>query len=276
MGTSWSEEEKGSSQQEAQPVHQSESEAITTSRKSGTLAPSFIAQNNNNNNNNHQHHHRQLDEPKYKEAKKDVLKLPHNCEAIIKDNSDTPIDKSSVEKLYEQLHAGVYLNGRRKKYWVDKKGNNCFMVFANGLMITWIENPTYWYLHTVQTSDHVGNITVAQLRQVAWLEVHGRLHATLLSPGVTYQVAFVIMLEYSSYGWEVPVNFRLTLPNGSKQQHKENLKEKPKGEWLRIPVGEFKASPENVGEIEFSLYEYDGGSWKKGLIVKSAIIEPKY
>lgn len=37
MGTSWSEEEKGSSQQEAQPVHQSESEAITTSRKSEIL-----------------------------------------------------------------------------------------------------------------------------------------------------------------------------------------------------------------------------------------------
>ncbi|KNA08366.1 hypothetical protein SOVF_163150 [Spinacia oleracea] len=150
------------------------------------------------------------------------------------------------------------------------------MVFADGLKITWAENPTHWYLHTTQTSDH-GNITIAQLRNVAWLEVHGRLHTTHLTPGVTYQVAFLIMLEYASYGWDVPVNFRLTLPNGNKQEHKENFNEKPKGEWLRIPAGEFKvSSPENVGEIEFSLYEYDGGSWKKGLIVKSAIIEPKY
>ncbi|KMS96714.1 hypothetical protein BVRB_8g200190 [Beta vulgaris subsp. vulgaris] len=265
MGTSWSEEQKGSSERQDQPVYHSESDTIS-SQKSDINTPVPITRNNNNNS-----HH--LNEPK--ESKRVLLKLPHNCEAIINDNSDSPIDKSSPEKVYEQLHAGVYLNGRRKKYWVDKKGNNCFMVFANDLKITWAENPTYWYLHTAQTSDH-GQISVAQLRNVAWLEVHGRFHTKNLSPGVTYQVAFSIMLEYTCYGWELPVNFRLTLPNGSKQEHKENFKEKPKGEWLRIPVGEFKASPENVGEIEFSLYEYQGGSWKKGLVIKSAIIEPKF
>lgn len=38
--------------------------------------------------------------------------LPHNYEAIIKD-ADMRIDDSSMEKLYEQLYAGIFLNKKR-------------------------------------------------------------------------------------------------------------------------------------------------------------------
>lgn len=41
------------------------------------------------------------------------LKLPHNCEAIVKD-ADTPLDKLSMDELYDQLYAGVFLNQTRK------------------------------------------------------------------------------------------------------------------------------------------------------------------
>ena len=117
---------------------------------------------------------------------------------------------------------------------------------------------------------------MAILRGVCWLEVHGKLHTSKLTHGVTYQVAFLIMVEETAYGFQVPVNFRLTLPNGSKQEHREeHLSQKPKQEWLRIPIGEFKTSPENQGEIEFSLYEFEGGNQKKGLVIKAVSIEPK-
>ncbi|XP_057545102.1 protein PHLOEM PROTEIN 2-LIKE A1-like [Amaranthus tricolor] len=274
MGNNLSEEQNESSQQQHQalPVHHEyypESDQALSSQRSDVKTHHH----DHHDPYHHQDHYHHVNKPKV-DKRSVKSKLPHNCEAILKNNSDLPIDNSSIHKLYEQLHVGVFLNGRKMKYWVDKKGNNCFMVFANGLKITWGENPTYWYLHTEQTSDE-GLITVAQLRNVAWLEVHGRFNTTYLTPGVTYQVTFLIMLEFTSYGWEVPINFRLTLPNGTKQEHKEHLQEKPKGEWLRIPVGQFRASPENIGEMEFSLYEYEGGSWKKGLILKSAIIEPR-
>lgn len=116
MGTSWSEEQKGSSERQDQPVYHSESDTIS-SQKSDINTPVPITRNNNNNS-----HH--LNEPK--ESKRVLLKLPHNCEAIINDNSDSPIDKSSPEKVYEQLHAGVYLNGRRK---VSDFSNNCILAF---------------------------------------------------------------------------------------------------------------------------------------------------
>lgn len=83
------------------------------------------------------------------------------------------------------------------------------------------------------------------------------------------------MLKDPAYGWEIPVNLRLTLPDGSKQEHKENLMEKPRGRWIEIPAGEIKSSTEKTGEMEFSLYEYEGGKWKKGLLIKGVKIQPK-
>nr|DAD43885.1 TPA_asm: hypothetical protein HUJ06_002115 [Nelumbo nucifera] len=72
-------------------------------------------------------------------------KFPHNYEAIIKD-ADCPVNRSSIEKLLEQLYSGVFLNQKRKKYWVQKNsGHNCFMLFARDLSITWGENKGYWH-----------------------------------------------------------------------------------------------------------------------------------
>lgn len=104
----------------------------------------------------------------------------------------------------------------------------------------------------------------------------GKFETKKLSPRTLYEVAFEIMLKDPSYGWEVPVNVRLTLPDGNKQEHKENLMKKPRGEWIEIPVGEFVTSPENTGEIEFSIYEFEGGKWKRGLVIKGVAIRPKY
>lgn len=120
------------------------------------------------------------------------------------------------------------------------------------------------------------SVDVAELLNVCWLEVGGKFETNKLSPGTLYEVAFEIMLKDPAYGWEVPVNIRLTLPDGNKQEHKENLMKKPRGEWIEIPVGEFVTSPENTGEIEFSIYEYEGGKWKRGLVIKGVAIRPKY
>lgn len=120
------------------------------------------------------------------------------------------------------------------------------------------------------------SIDVAELLNVCWLEVHGKFDTTELSPGVLYEVAFVIMLKDPAYGWEVPVYFRLTLPNGIKQERKEILMTKPRVQWIEIPVGEFIPSQENCGEMEISMFEYSGGKWKRGIVVKGVIIRPKH
>ncbi|KAK9226985.1 hypothetical protein WN943_012033 [Citrus x changshan-huyou] len=213
-------------------------------------------------------------ETQVREAREAELKLPHMYEAIVKD-ADSPIDKSSVDKLYDQLYCGVFLNQKSKRYWVEKKsGCNSFMLFSRALLITWAEDNRFWIWTPVkESSDDI--MDVAELVQVCWLEIHARLDTTKLSPGISYEVLFVIMLKDPAYGWEVPVSLRLLLPNGTKQEHKENLIVKPRNQWIEIPVGGFKSTPENAGEMEISMYEYEGGKWKRGLVVKGVIIRPK-
>ncbi|GFQ04829.1 protein phloem protein 2-like a9 [Phtheirospermum japonicum] len=134
--------------------------------------------------------------PKPNQSTKQVS-LPHNYEDILK-HADSPVDRSSTEKLLEQLYAET-----------------------------------------------------------------------------TYEIAFILKLKDPAYGWQVPVNLRLTLPDGTKQERKENLMEKPREKWIEISAGEFKSSAEKVGEIEISLFEYEGGIWKKGLLIKGIVIRPK-
>ena len=45
------------------------------------------------------------------------------------------------------------------------------------------------------------------------------------------------------------MNVMLILPDGNKQERKENLVGKPRGEWIEIPIGEFVASPEKTENI---------------------------
>lgn len=119
-------------------------------------------------------------------------------------------------------------------------------------------------------------VDVAEMLDVCWLEIHGKFEIYKLTPGIMYEVVFVVMLKDPAYGWEVPINVRLTLPDGNKQEHKENLMEKPRSKWVEIPAGEFMVEPRKGGFVEFSLYEYEGGDWKKGLLVKGAAIRPKH
>ncbi|KAL8107553.1 lectin-like [Apium graveolens] len=209
---------------------------------------------------------------KTSDLRSEVKPPPHNYEAIVK---DAAIDKSSTEKLFEQLYTGLLLKQKKQKYWVDKKSHaNFFMLYARSFTITWSEDKRFWHWPYLSESDGVF-IDVAEMLNVCWLEVHGKLEASMLSPGVLYEFVFEVMLRDPAYGWEVPVNLRLTRPDGSKQEHKENLMEKPRGRWIEIVIGEFMASQEKSGEIECSLYEYQGGKWKKGLLVKGVAVRPK-
>lgn len=105
--------------------------------------------------------------------------------------------------------------------------------------------------------------------------MHGKFDTTKLSPGILYEVVFVVMLNAAAYGWEVPVNVRLTLPEGNKHERKVSLMDIPRGQWTEIPIGDFRASPGKIGNIEFSMYEYEGGNWKSGLLIKGVAVWPK-
>ncbi|KAL3739181.1 hypothetical protein ACJRO7_020562 [Eucalyptus globulus] len=184
---------------------------------------------------------------------------PHEHQSIL-GTTDAP------PPIHDQLYAGVFLNNRTMKHRVEKESKkNCFMIYARGLSITWAENNSY-------CDD--APVEMAELLDVCWLDVHDRFDVSKLSPGTTYEVAFVILMRSSGYGWQIPVNFRLTLPDGTKQEHKENLKEKPRGDWIEIKAGELSTSKHKEGEMEVYMFEH-GAHWKSGLVLKGVLIRPK-
>ncbi|KAI3879143.1 hypothetical protein MKX03_010647 [Papaver bracteatum] len=203
--------------------------------------------------------------------------LPHKYDCIIQE-ADMNINQS---KLHSHLSSGILLNQKKQKYWIDDSGCNCFMLFPRSLAITWAEDKQYWHWPSVKessTSDEMA-IEVAELLNVCWLEANGKLDISKLTPGVKYDILFVVMLKNSAYGWEAPVNLRLVHPDGKTQQRKENLQVKPKSQWIELHAGEFQTPPQpddkQEKEIQFSLFEYEDGRWKRGLVIKGVIVRPK-
>ncbi|CAN8325313.1 unnamed protein product [Cochlearia groenlandica] len=201
---------------------------------------------------------------------------PHNYVAILKD-TDLPPISSSIEKL----RSGVFLNPKKLiKYWVDEKNSNCFMIFPRKLSITWSDDPNYWTWSPTKESPNETIVEAAELKNVCWLEISGKFDTENLTPGITYEVVFKVKLEDPAYGWDTPVNLKLVLPNNYKnkttQDQKVSLRELPRYKWVDVRVGEFVHDKSATGEIAFSMHEYEGGVWKKGLFLKGVTIRPKY
>ena len=118
------------------------------------------------------------------------------------------------------------------------------------------------------------NIEVARLSHVCWLDVRGKLKMSELSPGISYDVYYQVKLTKGAFGWEIPINLRLSLPDGRVRNRQVSLLRKPRGEWMELNVGNFQTQQGEDREVCFDLYSY-GKLWKNGLIVKAAILRPR-
>ncbi|XP_015871395.2 protein PHLOEM PROTEIN 2-LIKE A1 [Ziziphus jujuba] len=170
---------------------------------------------------------------------------------------------------------GEFHEFKRKKIWVDKKtGYKCMMLYPRWLDIAWGGHPGYWVWNCYkETSDE--NIEVAKLAAVCWLQVRGQFKMSELSPGVDYEIAYIIKIKNGASGWELPVTLEINnLSERKVQKRVVSLLEKPRGDWIELNGGSFQTNKEGPRDVWFTLYEH-GGHWKKGLIIKGIIIRPK-
>lgn len=211
------------------------------------------------------------EDKKQPQAKREGI---HNFNEIVGWDQNITQDQACTD-------TGVFLGSptKTKRFWVDKRKTNCFMLFPRGLSIIWGENSSYWTWPSLgDGSDGAGGgagIEMAELKNVCWLEVRGELELSHLTPGVAYEVVFEVMVKARSYGWHVKVDLRLKFPDGRIQERKESLEEQPRDEWLRLKVGDVETHRGQNGVLVISLSEYGGGHWKKGLVVKGIRITPK-
>uniref|UniRef100_A0A5B7B4V9 Protein PHLOEM PROTEIN 2-LIKE A1-like n=1 Tax=Davidia involucrata TaxID=16924 RepID=A0A5B7B4V9_DAVIN len=168
----------------------------------------------------------------------------------------------------------VFLEHKRKKKWVDgKSGHHCFMLYPRSLYITWGQHE-YWNWNCFKETSDDENIEVVKLSHVCWLDVRGKFKISDLSPGIVYEIAYVVKLTNGASGWELPITLRLSLPDGTLKERQVSLLEKPRGQWIELNVGNFQSQDGENREVCFDLYEH-GGHWKSGLVIKGAILRPK-
>lgn len=204
-----------------------------------------------------------------------ITRPPLNFLAIL-NKYGTNLDTSSPEKLTQQLYAGVFLTPYTLKYFVDEKSNkNCFVLFAREFNVTHGNNPQCWrWIKDKETSGE--DIEVAELLEVWWLDVNGKIRTIDLSPGTLYEIVFIVkkMPGYADNESNFSLNLIINFQYSKSLSRSESLEGKPLENWFEIQVGEFVMLPQYVGDMVFFLQQHHGDC-KRGLIVKCAIVRPK-
>uniref|UniRef100_A0A0A9D7A3 Uncharacterized protein n=1 Tax=Arundo donax TaxID=35708 RepID=A0A0A9D7A3_ARUDO len=100
-----------------------------------------------------------------------------------------------------------------------RSGAKCFMLSARALSIVWGDDPACW----IWTASIPGSRfpEVAELVDVCWLEISGKLNLSLLSAGTTYAAYLIYTIADDSYGLEcnvgiLPPKATVTVVSGTK------------------------------------------------------------
>ncbi|XP_044955817.1 F-box protein PP2-B10-like [Hordeum vulgare subsp. vulgare] len=218
-----------------------------------------------------------------------------------------PAPPSSKKELFLRLSAGpALLQDRLVSVWLDREtGAKCYMLSARNLFIVWGDTPEYWSWIPLEDSRFSEG---AELLDVCWLEIHGKIHSKMLSQDTTYAAYLVFKMADNFYGLNFPVQeasvssgaTNLTRKVCIQAGHRDNnnydsdddddddddeydvyLKEnvtfpqKRVDGWLELELGEFLSEGGDDGEVSISLTETKGGMWKSGLIVQGIEIRRK-
>ncbi|XP_042502881.1 F-box protein PP2-B10-like [Macadamia integrifolia] len=130
--------------------------------------------------------------------------LPSNYRQILSSSSVLSASPSvflSKKELFLHLCDNpVLIDKGTMSFALEKcSGRKCYMIGARELSIVWGDTPSYWNWRPLPESRFS---EVAELVNVCWLEIHGKMETRLLSPNTTYVAYLVHKLTDSAYGFE--------------------------------------------------------------------------
>ncbi|KAL7085892.1 hypothetical protein ACP275_14G305700 [Erythranthe tilingii] len=152
---------------------------------------------------------------------------------------------------------------------------------ARELSITWAHEPIYWkWTHHDSCSSEV-----AELLNVCWLELSGRVDTKNLQVKTSYSAYLVYKLKDSSKNLEKANASVKTLHKEITQtvyiidddNIDDPLASKPhlrSDDWSEVKLGEFFNGSRDDGHVDMMLFERDDGWWKSGLIVRGIDVRP--
>ncbi|KAK9133933.1 hypothetical protein Scep_013461 [Stephania cephalantha] len=195
----------------------------------------------------------------------------------------------ALQSIPQAKHAAVLQNGLYlesstgknnspvfgKKVGMNKKEHKYIMIYANELSIG--DCACNWEYSLV--SDDPPNedklVTIAELIKGVNVKVEGDSDCTsYLDKGITYEVAYQVMITRKSYGLENPMTLKFVDPKGKGTEFKVRLDRMPKNTWEFVRVGVFLNDGQATGKVQFSMTEVVSEEEKKGLVVKGVAIRP--
>lgn len=127
----------------------------------------------------------------------------------------------------------------------------------------------------------------ANLINVCWLDIRGKIHSKMLSQSSAYAAYMVYRLADDSYGLDSPVQEAwisvegtnlltrkvcLHVDHASGQQGPAEedvaLPRRRADGWMELKLGEFTCEEDEDGDVSFGLKETECLNWKRGLIVQ--------
>uniref|UniRef100_A0ACD5YQ69 Uncharacterized protein n=1 Tax=Avena sativa TaxID=4498 RepID=A0ACD5YQ69_AVESA len=106
--------------------------------------------------------------------------------------------------LFLRLSDGpVLLSDKLVSMWLDREtGTKCYMLSARNLSIVWGDTPQYWTWIPLTDSRFSEG---AQLMNVCWFEIRGKIHSKMLSEDTVYAAYMVFKLNEHFHGLDYPV-----------------------------------------------------------------------
>ncbi|XP_065857084.1 F-box protein At2g02240-like [Euphorbia lathyris] len=133
--------------------------------------------------------------------------LPSDYQTLISQSSNPSLLSScaSAKDLYLSLSDNpIIIDNGKKSFRLDKlSGKKSFMLSARDLMIIWGDTPRYWRWSNSRNNSRFAE--VAELIAVCWLEIRGKIKATMLSPETHYTAYLVYKTTVTTYGFDNPV-----------------------------------------------------------------------
>ncbi|CAH1424869.1 unnamed protein product [Lactuca virosa] len=159
-----------------------------------------------------------------------------------------------------------------------------YMLGANDLSIEWQDDTRYWEWGHIPESRFP---EVCTLREVWWLEIHGKVAAVNLSQNNTYVAYLVFRTTENCSGLDAPAKSSVSF--GGVKRETENVYLQTPGRvrqdyviplrrndgWMEIKLGEFEYKEGDDGEVEMVFKEVTMNKRKSGLIVEGIEIRPK-
>ncbi|XP_047317028.1 F-box protein PP2-B11-like [Impatiens glandulifera] len=207
-----------------------------------------------------------------------------------------PTSFSSTRDLFFHLaDKPLIIDNGTKSFSLEKRtGRKCYMLASRDLSITWSNSPMYWRFRSLPESRFP---EVAELIDVCWLEINGKLSTEVLSRNTLYGVYLVFNLTSEAYGMDFDESVEVScgIMGGAAASETQtvildrrrrrsssssgvgNEPKVRKDGWLEIKMGEYFSldGEDDDGDLVMSLKEVKRLYWKSGLIVEGIEVRPE-